>query len=147
MTVKHLDHVNLSVGNLEETGDWYGRVFGFRWVERGLYRGRPWGVLRSGDALLCVYEHPDCEFEDSEARAGRAIHGMAHFGLRVTDKAAWVATLRRERVEVHHTWRYPHSDSWYINDPTGYEIEVACWDNDQVSFDHAEAGAASSVSA
>ena len=30
---------------------------------------------------------------------------------------------------------YPHSDSWYVKDPTGYEIEVAAWDGAKIKFD------------
>ena len=30
---------------------------------------------------------------------------------------------------------WPHSRAWYIQDPTGYEIEVACWNDDTIRFD------------
>ncbi len=29
---------------------------------------------------------------------------------------------------------YPHSTSWYVKDPTGNEIEVAIWQNNEVKF-------------
>ena len=63
-------------------------------------------------------------------------HGPAHFGLRGVDRDAWEATLARERVPVGYggAVRWPHSTSWYVTDPTGYEIEVACWDDDRVRF-------------
>ncbi len=43
-------------------------------------------------------------------------------------------TVKAENLDTYY-WRYPHSESWYVNDPTGWEIEVALWDNDQVRFD------------
>ncbi len=134
-TIKHLDHLNLSVANFEQTVKWYSRVFGFALVEEGVRQGIHWGVIRSGDAMLCIYEHPDFKFEDYEAAAKAKRHYIAHFGLRVTDKKNWEATIKREQVEVGMTWRYPNSDSWYVYDPTGHEIEVACWDEDKVRFE------------
>jgi catechol 2,3-dioxygenase-like lactoylglutathione lyase family enzyme len=132
MVVKHLDHLNVSVADLTATEDWYARVFGFRKVEGGTYDGRPWSILRSGDALLCCYEHPERKDPDPEVHGH---HGLAHFGLRITDRASWEETMRRENVHVSigpHPW--PHSTAWYVSDPTGYEIEVACWDDDSVRF-------------
>src|SRR5262245_32287444 len=97
MAVKHLDHLNLTVRDLAASEDWYGRVFGFRRVEHGVYDGRPWAILQSGDALLCLYEHPDRGTPDPDEHGH---HAPAHFGLRVDDRAAWESTVRREGVEV-----------------------------------------------
>ena len=62
MQVKHLDHVNLTVRSFDETVDWYRRIFGFEIVEEEVEDGVRWGVIRSGDAMLCIYEHPGREF-------------------------------------------------------------------------------------
>jgi len=134
--VAHLDHLNLSVADLEETVAWYGRVFGFEVRETGVYDGAPWAILRAGEALLCLYQYPERELLDGDALAERRIHGFNHFGLRVRDREAWEETLRRERVPVLYggVVRWPHGDSWYVTDPTGYEIEVAHWDDDVVRF-------------
>jgi catechol 2,3-dioxygenase-like lactoylglutathione lyase family enzyme len=134
MQIKHLDHINLSVASFENTARWYERVFGFRVVENGVREGRPWGVLRGGDAMLCIYEHAELKFEDSEQLGKRGLHGIAHLGFRITDRDAWLKTIKAENLDTYY-WRYPHSESWYVNDPTGWEIEVALWDNDQVRFD------------
>lgn len=136
MTVAHLDHLNLSVRDLDETVAWYGRVFGFEVQETGVYKGAPWAILRSGEALLCLYEYPERELLDGVGLRERAIHGFNHFGMRITDQAAWEALLEREQIPVEYDGlvRWPHSKSWYVLDPTGYEIEVALWDGDRVSF-------------
>ena len=132
MNVRSLDHLNLTVRDLAETADWYRRVFGFAEVERGVYQGAPWAILRSGDALLCVYEAPKAG--DPGAETGH--HRVSHFGLRITDRASWEATVAREGVAVQYggAVRWPRSTSWYVADPTGYEIEVALWDGDAVAF-------------
>jgi len=132
--VKHLDHLNLTVRSFEETADWYRRVFGFETVEDKVDAdGVRWGVLRAGEALLCIYEHGEFEFGP---RDGSGRHRLNHFGLRITDREGWEATLAREKLELN--WggetRWPHSTAWYVSDPTGYEIEVALWDHDTVAF-------------
>lgn len=132
MKVKQLDHLNLTVRDFEETADWYARVFGFEIVEDKVDAdGRRWGVLRSGDAMLCIYEHPELEFTRHDKT-----HRINHFSLRIDDREAWESVLEREQLELQ--WggetRWPHSVAWYVNDPTGWQIEVALWDNDTVAF-------------
>jgi len=135
--VTKLDHLNLSVRDFEETAAWYGRVFGFEVVEREIDdAGRPWGVLRAGDALLCIYEHPELRFEEPDARRTRGVHGINHFGLRITDRDAWEKTMEREGIVAAYGGpvHWPHATAWYVKDPTGYEIEVALWDDDTIRF-------------
>jgi len=144
MFVKHLDHLNLSVQDFDRTVDWYGRVFGFSLVEEGT--SDDWasdgpvrfGVLRAGEAMLCIYENPKLRYAHAqEIREQFGIHSIAHFGIRITDVEAWKATIEREQIPIIYggpiDWL--HSTAWYVADPTGYGIEVAAWDNDAVSFD------------
>lgn len=138
-TIKHIDHLNMTVKSIDATADWYGRVFGFKVVEEGLSRGMRWAIIRGGDAMLCIYETPDFRNEDNY---DRKVHGVSHFGLRITDRKAWEETVKREHVKfTYPQTRYPHSDSWYVEDPSGYEIEVALWDNDVIVFDRELVGA------
>lgn len=136
MTVKHLDHINLSVADFDRSVDWYRRVFDFVLVEEGLQDGVRWGVIRSGEALLCLYEHRDRKNLNRFELGDHHLHGMAHFGLRITNEAAWLKVVKREKVPVLYDGviRWPHSLAWYVNDPTGYEIEVALWNDDRIEF-------------
>ncbi len=58
ITSAALDHLNLTVTRFEESAAWYQKLFGFRVVERGMEEEGPWGILRSGDSMLCIYESP-----------------------------------------------------------------------------------------
>jgi catechol 2,3-dioxygenase-like lactoylglutathione lyase family enzyme len=133
--VAALDHLNLSVRNFEETAAWYQRVFGFQVAERGLYEGLPWGVLKNGNSMLCVYESPDKKPPRGDETENS--HQISHFGLRIHDQDAWRKTLGEQKVPTYYgsPVRYPHSTSWYVTDPTGYMIEVAYWDENRVQFD------------
>ncbi|MEZ4318439.1 MAG: VOC family protein [Myxococcota bacterium] len=133
MLVKHLDHLNLTVRDLAETIAFYGRLFDFEVVERGVYDGAPWAILRGGDAMLCCYEH--ASFESVRPKIAH-VHGVNHLSFRIADRAAWEQRVRSEQPELLYggVTRWPHSTSWYVADPSGYEIEVAAWDDDTVRF-------------
>ena len=136
-----IDHVNFTVRDFDESADWYARVFGFELVERDVQDGQPWGVLRSeggrGSAMLCIYQAPNREMLDGSQRRDRKLHGFAHFALRIHDKDEWLKTIEREKLEVPYDGaiEWPHSQSWYIKDPTGYEIEVTLWADETIRFE------------
>ena len=128
------DHLNLTVQDFEKTASWYKDVFGFEIVERGLDVDGPWGVLKSGDFMLCIYESPNKEKPNEEAT--RAFHKIYHLGFRIRDRETWERTLVDLAIQTHcdSPVHYPHSTSWYVKDPTGYMIEVALWDQDRIRF-------------
>jgi len=139
MTVTQLDHLNVTVENVAESVKWYGRVFGFERVEGGVRQGHPWAIIRAGEAMLCLYERPHWSPVSDALKASTPVHRVNHVGLRITDEARWLATLEREAIEPKFGGpiRYGASTSWYIDDPTGHEIEVVCWDDDVIRFPHA----------
>jgi catechol 2,3-dioxygenase-like lactoylglutathione lyase family enzyme len=121
-----LDHVNLTVRNLNESIKWYEQVFGFKKVEGGRRSDKvPWAILAVEDSMLALYEYPEKnpapDFGDSPA------HQMNHFGLRILDREAWEKTVKTHslRVKFGGAVEYPHSTSWYVTDPSGHEIEVS----------------------
>jgi glyoxylase I family protein len=137
MSIKHLDHLNLTVSNLEETIRWYGAVFGFEVVERGERESGPWAIIRGGESTLCVYEDASRASPDRFRQDGKARHVIYHFGFRITDREAWLERVRAHKLvlEFGGENRYPHSSSWYVVDPTGYSIEVVLWNRDEIRFD------------
>jgi len=136
MKVKHLDHINLTVKDLDETIAWYGRVFGFEPTERGVQEGIRWAVIRGGEAMLCIYEYPEHEHLDRFRRGDRGLHGVNHFSFRIDDPSEWLATVEREEITLSYggVIEWPHSNAWYVTDPTGYEIEVAHWKEGRIAF-------------
>ncbi len=136
MTVRMLDHLNLTVKNLDETIAWYGAIFGFEVVERGMRNDGPWAIIRSGEAMLCLYQDRHRIGPDRFLRDERKRHVIYHFGLRVTDRDAWLETVATHGLELEYGGEvaWPHSSSWYVSDPTGYSIEVVLWEQDQICF-------------
>lgn len=125
-----LDHLNMTVQNLNDSIQWYDKVFAFKVVEKSQVGGRNFAVLRSQDAMLCMYEYPELK----KPTENKQTHKYSHFGLRIKDRKDWEQKLKDSKIKVDHTWQYPHSYSWYLFDPSGHEIEVVHWQNDEVKF-------------
>ena len=51
-----LDHINMSVINLDESLQFYNETFGFENVEQGTYKGTPYAIVKNGESMLCMYE-------------------------------------------------------------------------------------------
>ena len=134
--VSKLDHLNLSVHDFDETTVWYDRIFGFTIVEEGLDDGLKWGVVRCGDAMLCIYESPGLSLADRFNMKENGLHHLTHFGLRITDKKLWEKKVKEENLPILYDGvvKWPNSLTWYIKDPTGWEIEVVYWDDDTIRF-------------
>ena len=82
----NLDHINLSVNNLEETVQWYKDIFGFELAEQGKKWGRRWGILRNGNSMIAFMEYPQRNSVDSRPEG---FHNINHFGLRIDDENQW----------------------------------------------------------
>jgi len=135
MTVRNLDHLNLNVQNLAQSIRFYRDLFGMEPVESGADSGYgEWAILRGGDAMLCLYERPEFQLRDN-VRARE----LKHFALRLESADGLAAKIEALGLSLGYGGevRYAHSRSWYVTDPTGYEIEIVVWDDDDVRFDAA----------
>ena len=138
----HIDHINLTIKNLTETANWYERVFDMKIVEEGLREdGNKWAVIGNGDYFICMNEFPKRKNANTNYEGANPSQNIYHFGFRITDRSEWEKRVRENNLALYYGGvnEYPHSTSWYVNDPTGYEIEVAVWDQNAPSFKHAKA--------
>jgi catechol 2,3-dioxygenase-like lactoylglutathione lyase family enzyme len=134
MSVK-LDHINITVHNLEESIQWYRKLFGFEKVEGGLNQfGKPWAIVAFQDSMIAMNEYT--ERKPADTNKDSTTHRMYHFGLRVDDAEAWRAKVQEHRLKLYYGGEvaYPYSKSWYIHDPSGHEIEVSCTDGKAMQF-------------
>jgi len=137
--VRHLDHINMGVKNLEGSLYFYRRLFGFEVVERGVREdGIRWAIVRSEAAMLCLYEFGDLLVGPSyPARPDRLT--MSHFALRITNGPAFYELLKQLDIPLLFDGpvEWPHSTSYYIADPSGHQIEVVHWNGDTIAFEGA----------
>lgn len=119
--IKQIDHINMRVKDLNESIDFYSRLFGFEMKEDRRKEHEPWAIIGlSNVAYLCLYEHPGKEIP----REGLTIN---HFGLVLTDFDEALAKLEEHGVPILYGGPvdWPKSRSIYIKDPNGHEIELA----------------------
>jgi len=125
MTIK-LDHINFTVANLTESINWYGKIFGFKLVESGITtQGVRWGIIALNDSMICMSEYADRVPADSFDN--KSAHRIYHFGIRVSDVEPWRQIVNEYELKLYYggVIEYPSSQSWYIHDPSGHEIEVS----------------------
>ena len=128
MTIQHLDHLNMTVTDLAKSIAWYGRIFGFEVVEQGLRDDTPWAIIRSGEAMLCLYEHPQRHGPDRFLQDEGQRHVIYHYGFRITDREQWLEKVAAEGLELEFggEMEWPHSSSWYISDPLVIVLKLCC---------------------
>jgi len=123
--VSAIDHVNLQVADLDLSIEFYCRVFGFKLLEDG--RKLPpggWAIVGLPGAA-CVALGVAKDLSPAQGRR------IVHFGLVIEDAQSALAILGQERVRIvprgpggGAILPYPRSQSIYIQDPDGHEIEL-----------------------
>ena len=85
---------------------------------------------------LCIYEAQDLFLPNKLEMKKKDLHYLAHFELWITNKESWENIIARENLPLLYDGviQWAHSLAWYLNDPTGWEIEVVYWENDTISF-------------
>ena len=125
-----IDHINLTVSNLDESVAWYRKIFGLELVESGTtYQGRKWGIVAYNDFMICMSEYPERETADKFDE--EVFHQINHFGIRISDAKKWQQVVEEQKIKLHYggAIKYRHSTSWYVHDPSGHEIEVSFAEN------------------
>lgn len=130
-----LDHINLTVHDINQSINWYEKVFGFKLVEKGIgSKGQPWAIVAENDSMIVMNEFKDRSLEDETRPA--TYHKIYHFGIRVSDVKTWERTVKENNMALNYgdVVQYPHSRSWYVRDPSGHEIEVSYTEGETLRF-------------
>ncbi|MDR6676243.1 VOC family protein [Pseudomonas oryzihabitans] len=117
-----IDHIQLDVASIEESLDFYGRVFGFETKEVGIRASTRWMTIGANQTLyLCMHEYPE----------GRGVKNngleITHFGILVEEFDRVLSQLREHGVQLlpNYEVQYHSSRSVYFIDPNGYKIEIS----------------------
>ena len=83
----------MTVKDLRASLAFYKALFGFDVVEADPGANIPWAIIKSGAAMLCLYEHPQLpegpHFPDTPNQLG-----MSHFALRLEDAGSFEELTR-----------------------------------------------------
>lgn len=118
-----IDHLNLKVKNLDKTIEFYKQLFNFEVKESGFSQmsGMPFKIIGiTNKLMLCLYE--DKEFQ-------KPCSTLGHIGLNIDFKKNMIEFLKENHIHINYyhpsgITTYPHSQSIYIEDPNGYELEL-----------------------
>lgn len=117
----YLEHVNVSVANLERSITFYCELFDFSVRWRGLTSdGQPAAHVGNERYYLALFQAD--KQEDAKNDYGRV--GINHIGLVVDDLNTMRERLHRLNVTPHHEADYEPGVRLYFFDPDGIEIEL-----------------------
>ncbi len=117
-----IDHIQLDVANIEESYEFYNRVFGFEIKEVGIRAFVRWMIIGVPSKLyLCMHE-----FSDGRGVENKGLE-ITHFGILVQDFDNVRSQLHQHNVKLFPDYevQYRSSRSVYFLDPNGYKVEIS----------------------
>ncbi|MBT3984492.1 MAG: VOC family protein [Bacteriovoracaceae bacterium] len=122
LSVSGLDHLNLNVVNLQESINFYNLLFGFEVKEQGISAsGSSYAIIGASDAAyLCLYENLDRPVEGDRSKKY-----LNHLGFHVSNYGHVKAALDKLNIPIEQEYGYEKSNSIYVLDPSGIEIEIS----------------------
>ena len=123
-----LEHVNITVNDIERSRRFYAELFGFETRWEGSATGSEGPVkavhMGTGDTYLSLFEAET----GGRAPADYGAPGLNHFGLQVDDLAPYRQRLASMGIELHLDEHYEPGERIYFYDPSGVEIELVTYD-------------------
>ncbi len=119
----HLEHVNLTVADLDRSIDFYTRLLGWRVRWQGTTStGRPAAHVGNDDMYLALFEGSGTSPTWDYGRVG-----FNHLGFVVDDLDDAKARLAELGAPVHNEDDYDPGRRLYFSDPDGLEVELVAY--------------------
>ncbi len=111
-----IDHVNLQVKDLDESIEFWKQLLGFRVLEvmpeaKGV-------IIGTQEAKLALYENKHLGNVSDQ--------GYSYVSFHIENFAAAIGFCKENNIPIlyERVVAWPKSQSLYIKDPTGYEVEL-----------------------
>lgn len=116
LTATGIDHINLEVSNLKESVEFYKQLFGFE--IRKTQPDQNSAIIGNDSIKLCLYEVAG--FTKYEKK------GYHHFGFHISNFDEVITKCDEMNLHIYYggVLKWENSESIYIQDPNGYEIEL-----------------------
>ncbi len=124
MELEGIDHVALSVGDVEKAAQWYIDVLGFKKLYDGMWDGVP-VFIGKGTAALALFPVRS----KSSSSSGPADIRMLHLAMRA-DRANFLAAqaeLKQRGIKFEFE-DHQISHSIYFHDPDGHILEITTYE-------------------
>jgi len=123
--IEALDHVALSVRDLERSARWYANVLGFKRLHEGMWDGVPIFV-GNGDAAIALF--PASEEIGSMSHDRAAVRAL-HFAFRADRENFLCAQDELKKRAIPFDFQnHEISHSIYFRDPDGHQIEITTYE-------------------
>ena len=131
-----IDHINLTVSQLENSVNWYKKIFGLKLVQDGIYGQETkirWAIVAHKDSMICMHEVKGRKSAGENKQ--KSFHHIEHFGIRVSNLKLWKKKIKFFKLKPVVV-KYPYSISYYVDDPDGHGIEVSWTKSSTLYFPH-----------
>src|SRR5438105_3273972 len=123
MELEGIDHVALSVSDVERAAQWYIDVLGFERRHEGVWDGGPVFVGK-GTTSLALFPAPS-----RSTSSGPADIRMLHLALRADRENFLVAQQELKQRGIEFEFEdHEISHSIYFSDPDGHKLEITTYD-------------------
>src|SRR2546423_13436721 len=125
MELEGIDHVALSVRDVERAAQWYIDVLGFKRLHEGMWEGVPIFVGKGTTALALF---PIRGTADGPERQSKVVR-MLHLAMRANRKNFVAAQDELKRRGIKFEFEdHEISHSIYFQDPDGHQLEITTYE-------------------
>jgi catechol 2,3-dioxygenase-like lactoylglutathione lyase family enzyme len=118
-----IDHININTNNLSQSLNFYQEIFGLPMKDDHTSdKDQPWAIIGENDRFFMAI------YQDS-ADLGQQ-NRINHFGVYVANFQDFYQRVKKSGIKINlyngqEIIDYPRSQSFYIQDPDGNEIEIS----------------------
>ena len=118
----YIEHVNITVSDLQKSIDFYRTLFGFtlRWRDSSDSAEQPAAHVGDERSYIAIFEAPQAGRADADYDRV----GLNHFGLVVDHLDRYRSRLAEMGVQPHLERDYDPGRRLYFYDPDGIEVEL-----------------------
>ena len=129
MELEGIDHVAMSVRDVEAAANWYIDVLGFERRYQEMWDGVP-VFIGKGTTAIALFPVRSNERSTASERGGVR---MLHLAFRATRKSFLAAQEELKQRGIHFEFQdHEISNSIYFSDPDGHKLEITTYDLDEI---------------
>ena len=130
MQLEGIDHVALSVRDIEESTNWYIEVLGFELLHEGMWNSVPTFIGKGNTAIALFSASP----ESNSIFSTRRDIQMLHLAFRADRENFLAAQRELEKRGIKFEFQdHEIAHSIYFRDPDGHQLEITTYELPQPS--------------